>query len=48
MIYIEYFIQILHKEAKKGNYDDIEVNEHFEKKFHVKKIIQKKLIRCYY
>ncbi len=46
MICIEYFIQILHKEAKKGNYDDTEANENFEKNSHVKKIIQKKLIQC--
>ena len=46
MICIEYFIQILHKEAKKGNYDDTEANENFEKNSYFKKIIQKKLIQC--
>lgn len=43
MICIEDFIQVLHKEAKKGNYDYIECNEYIEINSHYKTIIQKKL-----
>ena len=42
MICIEDFIQVLHKEAKKGNYDYIECNEYIEINSHDKTIIQKK------
>ena len=42
MICIEDFIQALHKEAKKGNYDYIEFNEYIEINSHDKTIIQKK------
>jgi hypothetical protein len=42
MICIEDFIQALYKEAKKGNYDYIEVNEYIEINSHDKTIIQKK------
>jgi glycosyltransferase involved in cell wall biosynthesis len=42
MICIEDFIQDMYKEAKKGNYDYIEVNEYIEINFHDKTIIQKK------
>jgi glycosyltransferase involved in cell wall biosynthesis len=42
MICIEDFIQSLYKEAKKGNYDYIEVNEYIEINSQDKTIIQKK------
>ena len=42
MICIEDFIQVLYKEAKKGNYDYIECNEYIEINSHDKTIIQKK------
>ena len=42
MICIEDFILVLHKEAKKGNYDYIEVNEYIEMNSHDKTIIKKK------
>jgi glycosyltransferase involved in cell wall biosynthesis len=42
MICIEDFIQALYKEAEKGNYDYIEVNEYIEINSHDKTIIQKK------
>ena len=42
MICIEDFIQVMHKEAKKGNYDYIECNEYIEINSHDKTIIQKK------
>ena len=42
MICIEDFIQALYKEAKKGNYDYIEVNEYIEINSNDKTIIQKK------
>ena len=42
MICIEDFIQTLYKEAEKGNYDYIEVNEYIEINSHYKTIIQKK------
>jgi hypothetical protein len=42
MICIEDFIQTLYKEAEKGNYDYIEVNEYIEINSHDKTIIQKK------
>ena len=41
MICIEDFIQALYKEAKKGNYDYIEVNEYIEINSYDKTIIQK-------
>ena len=42
MICIEDFIKALYKEAEKGNYDYIEVNEYIEINSHDKTIIQKK------
>ena len=42
IICIEDFIQVLYKEAKKGNYNYIECNEYIEINSHDKTIIQKK------